>query len=224
MLKLRAEACLDSLPTQLSKDYKKFQYSLVNVKGHSPEKADGLQYIEDVGIVVKSYNTREISFPLEGVKIPTEFKVFYVDTGLLISQLGDEVPQQILKGNISSYKGAIAENMVASAFATAGIKLYYYHAPSGSPELDFLYEQDGNATIVECKATNDRATSMKFVIANQKKYGKHPVIKFADTNVGGGEGFTILPLYAIGFIEPKNKKNVVEIISFSDLNIPTEDN
>ena len=40
VLKLRAEACLDSLPAQLSKEYKKFQYSLVDVKGHSPEKAD----------------------------------------------------------------------------------------------------------------------------------------------------------------------------------------
>lgn len=222
VLKLRAEACLDSLPTQLAKDYKKFQYSLVNAKGHSPEKADGLQYIEDVGIVVKSYNTREISYPLEGVKIPTEFKVFYIDTGLLISQLGDEVPQQILKGNISSYKGAIAENMVASSFATAGINLYYYHAPSGSPELDFLYEQDGEATIVECKATNDRATSMKFVIAHPNKYGKHPAIKFADTNVGGGEGFTTLPLYAIGFIKLNKENSVVDIVDFSNLQTPAD--
>ena len=31
VLKLRAEACLDSLPSQLSKEYKKFKYSLVNV-------------------------------------------------------------------------------------------------------------------------------------------------------------------------------------------------
>ena len=222
VLKLRAEACLNSIPTQLSKNYKKFQYSLVDVKGHSPEKADGLQYIEDVGIVVKSYNTREISYPLEGVKIPSEFKVFYIDTGLLISQLGDEVPQEILKGNISSYKGAIAENMVASAFATSGIALYYFHAPSGSPELDFIFEKDGEANIVECKATNDRATSMKFVIANPKRFGKHPAIKFADTNVGGGEGFTTLPLYAIGLIELDNGTRIVDTVNLSDLKVPPD--
>ena len=222
VLKLRAEACLESLPTQLSKDYKKFKYSLVNVKGHSPEKADGLQYIEDVGIVVKAYNTREISFPLEGVKIPSEFKVFYIDTGLLISQMGDEVPQEILKGNISSYKGAIAENMVASAFAANGIPLYYYHAPSGSPELDFLFEKRGEVTIVECKAANDRATSMKFVIANQKRFGKHPAVKFADTNVGGGDGFTTLPLYAIGLIELENEQRIVDPVDLMNLKVPTD--
>lgn len=222
VLKLRAEACLDSLPTQLAKNYKKFQYSLVNVKGHSPEKADGLQYIEDVGIVVKAYNTRELSFPLEGVKIPSEFKVFYIDTGLLVSQLGDEVPQEILKGNISSYKGAIAENMVASAFAANGIALYYFHAPSGSPELDFLFEKNGEVNIVECKATNDRATSMKFVIANQKKYGKHPAVKFADTNVGIGDGFITLPLYAIGLIELDNKQIIVDTVDLGNLKVPTD--
>ena len=51
---------------------------------------------------------------------------------------------------------------------------------------------------------------MKFVIANQKKYGKHPAVKFADTNVGGGEGFITLPLYAIGLIELNNEQRIVE--------------
>ena len=68
VLKLRAEACLNSLPAQLSKEYKKFQYSLVDVKGHSQDKADGLQYLEDVGLVVRSYNTKSLAYPLEGEK------------------------------------------------------------------------------------------------------------------------------------------------------------
>lgn len=220
VLKLRAEACLDSLPTQLSREYKKFKYSLVNAKGHSPEKADGLQYLEDVGLVVKSYNTREIIFPLEGVKISSEFKVFYVDNGLFTSQLGDEAPQKILAGDMSAYKGAIAENMVASAFATSGRQLYYYHAPSGSPELDFLYEKDGEAVIVECKATNNKATSMKHVLANPKKYGKHPAIKYADANVGGGDGFITLPLYAIGFVDKKKEKQIIEAVDVRGLKVP----
>jgi predicted AAA+ superfamily ATPase len=222
VLKLRAEACLDSMPAQLSKEYKKFQYSLVNAKGNSPEKADGLQYLVDVGLVVRAYNTRELSFPLEGVKISNEFKAFYTDTGLLISQLGDDIPRKILSGDISSYKGAIAENMVASAFVTAGIKLYYYHATSGSPELDFLFEKDGEVTIVECKATNDRATSMKFVIAHPKRFGLHPAIKFSDTNIGSGAGFMTYPLYAIGFMGEEQNTNYVEPVNVSELKVPED--
>lgn len=201
ILKLRAEACLNSLPAQLSKEYKKFQYSLVNTKGNSPEKADGLQYLEDVGLVVKAYNTRELSYPLEGAKIPNEFKVYAIDTGLLISQLGDDIPAKILAGDLSAYKGAIAENMVACAFTQIDRKLYYYHAPSGSPELDFVYEDAANVTIVECKSTNNKATSMKFVLANPARFGHHSAIKFADANVGAGQGFKTYPLYALGFLK-----------------------
>lgn len=220
VLKLRAEACLDSMPEQLSKEYKKFKYSLVNAKGHSPEKADGLQYLEDVGLIVRSYNTRELSYPLKGVRIDSEFKAFYADTGLLVSQLGDEVPAQILDGDISSYKGALAENMVASAFATAGRPLYYFHAPSGSPELDFLFEKDGEVVIIECKSSNNRATSMKYVIAHPKKYGVHKAVKFSDTNVGGGEGFDTYPLYAIGFLERNTGKMIVDMVDVKNLKKP----
>lgn len=219
-LKLRAEACLSSVPAQLSKEYKKFQYSLVDVKGHSPEKADGLQYLEDVGLVVRAYNTRELVCPLDGQLIPTEFKIYSADTGLLISQMSDDVPSSILSGNLGAYKGAIAENMVATAFATCGIGLYYYHAPSGSPELDFLVERDGKVVIVECKASNKKATSMKFVLANPGKYGTHPAIKIADANVGGGEGFTTYPLYALGFIRNEIRKLIVDHIDVSGLRVP----
>ncbi len=219
-LKLRAEACLNSLPAQLSKEYKKFQYSLVDVKGHSPEKADGLQYLEDVGLVVRSFNTRQIYYPLEAEKISREFKVFFSDTGLLVSQLGDDVPAKILDGDLGAYKGAIAENMVAAAFEKEGRQLYYFHAPSGSPELDFLFEENGEAVIVECKASNNRATSMKFVIANAKKYGAHPAIKIADANIGGGEGFTTYPLYYLGFLPQKPKSNIIEAVDVKNIKVP----
>ena len=222
VLKIRAEACLESLPSQLSKDYKKFQYSLVNVKGHSPEKAEGLEYLVDVGLVLRAYNTRELSFPLEGVKIPTEFKVFFIDTGLLISQLGEDVPQKILQGDISAYKGAIAENMVASALAINEIDAYYFHDPTGSPKLDFLIEKDGGVEIIECKATNNRATSMKFVIDNSKKFGKHLAIKYSDTNVGAGEGFVTHPLYAIGFIRKDVNSNIIPYEDISALGVPSD--
>lgn len=212
-LKLRAEACLDSLPIQLAKEYKKFQYSLVNAKGHSPEKADGLQYLIDVGIAVKSHNLRELSSPLEGSKIPTEFKVFHTDTGLLMAQLEADAAANVLEGSLSAYKGAIAENMVASTFAASELPLYYYHAPSGSPELDFVASLRGIPTIIECKSSNGRATSMKYVLKNPGKYGRHPAIKFADTNVGGGEGFVTYPLYALGFLDFSEKLPVVPPLS-----------
>lgn len=220
VLKLRAEACLNSLPSQLAKEYKKFQFSLVDVKGHSPEKADGLQYLEDVGLVVRAFNTRELVYPLNAAKISTEFKVFYIDTGLLISQLGEDVPAKILAGDLGPYKGAIAENMVAASFAKEDMDLYYFHASSGSPELDFLYEENGSVGIIECKASNNRTTSMKFVLANEKRFGKHSAVKIADSNVGGGENFDTYPLYSLGFMQKKQTKNIVDVIDVKNITVP----
>lgn len=171
-----------------------------------------LQYLVDVGLVMRAYNLREISSPLEGAKIPNEFKVFFVDTGLFASQLEHGTAARILSGNLSAYKGAMAENMVAAAFANDDRSLYYFHASSGSPELDFVANLFGEPTIVECKSNNGRATSMKYVLANAKKYGVHPAVKFADTNVGGGKGFVTLPLYALGFLpEPEEHLMVPEV-------------
>ena len=180
------------------------------------------QWLADVGLIVRAYNTKQISAPLEVEKIPSEFKVFYIDTGLLVSQLGDDAAAKILNGELGAYKGAIAENMVASAFATAGKKLYYFHAPSGSPELDFLVEKNGQVAIIECKASNNKATSMKFVIANQQKYGTHPAIKIADANIGGGNGFDTFPLYSLGFLTLDQPQPTVPLIDASKIRAPNE--
>ena len=218
VLKLRAEACLDSLPSQLSRDYKKFKYSQVDVKGHSPEKADGLQYLVDLGLVYKSFNLREISTPLEANKIETEFKVFTADTGLLISMMEYGVAEKILNGELGAYKGAIAENMVACAMTDSEIPLYYYRASNGSPELDFVYSENGEPVIIECKAGNNRPTSMKFVLEHPKKYGKHKGIKIADANIGNTGSFTTYPLYSLEFILKKNSPLIVEVSNAEEIN------
>lgn len=220
VLKLRAEACLDSLPSQLSKAYKKFQYSLVDSRARSEDKADALQYLTDLGLVLKSFNLREITSPLEAAKISNEYKVFYSDTGLLVSQLGDDAALKILNGEFGAYKGAVAENAAAVGFHNSGSNLYYYRGTSGSPELDFIAEIDGEPTIVECKSTNNRATSMKYVIAHPEKYGKHPAIKISDTNIGSGEGFSTYPLYYFGFTGSETKKVILPQQDLSRLTVP----
>ena len=218
-LKLRAEACLESLPAQLAKEYKKFQYSKVNARGKSTDKAEGLHYLLDVGLVVRAHNLREFASPLEGAKIPSEFKAFFADTGLLISQLEPGTAAKVLSGDLSAYKGAIAENMVATSLVSLGYEPYYFHAPSGSPEIDFVFSYQGSPTLIECKSTNGRMTSMRYVLEHPKKYGVHPAIKFADANVGGGKGFVTLPLYALGFLDEAAQDLIIPQVNLEDLRI-----
>ncbi len=214
-----SEACLEPLLSQLGKEYRKFRYSIVNAKGNSPENAEGVGYLEDVGLVVRAYNIRELSFPLGGVKIAKEFKVYAADTGLLVSMLGDDIPSWILSGDLGAWKGAAAENMVAAAFHREGRSLYYYHAPSGSPELDFVFEDGEDVTIVECKSTSRWATSMKFVPANPERFGSHRAVRIADANTGSGKGGRTYPLYSPGFLKKREKSLIVDTVDVSKLNI-----
>ena len=142
------------------------------------------------------------------------------DISLLVSQLGSDAALKILNGELGAYKGAIAENMCAIGFHSVGKELYYFRGSSGSPELDFIISIDEQPTIVECKATNNRATSMKYVISHPEKYGKHPAIKISDTNIGFGEGFQTYPLYYPGFLQRKETKLILPWQDFSKLTIP----
>lgn len=73
---------------------------------------------------------------------------------------------------------------------------------------------------VECKATNNSATSMKYVISHPEKYGKYPAIKISYTNIGFGEGFQTYPLYYPGFLQRKETKLILPWQDFSKLTIP----
>ena len=217
VLKLRAEACLDSIAAQISKEYKKFQYSLVDIKAHSEDKADALQYLADLGLVVKVFNLREISSPLNAEKIAKEYKVFFADVGLLTAQFEPGIAAKILNGELSAYKGAIMENMVASALYESGHDLYYYRGSSGSPELDFVVPINGAETIIECKSSNLPAKSFRYVLDHPEKYGVHPAIKIADTNVGEGKGFKTYPLYYCAFVKPPKAEIKFEKADLSGL-------
>ena len=61
---------------------------------------------------------------------------------------------------------------------------------------------------------------MKFVIANPRKFGKHPAIKIADANIGGGEGFDTYPIYYLGFLPKKPKTNIIDMIDVRNLKAP----
>ena len=219
VLKLRAIACLKSLPSQLAREYKKFKLSEVDSKAHSDDKRDALDYLWDLGLVIKVHNIREISYPLESAILINEYKAYYSDIGLLTSELGKDSAERILNGDLGAYKGAIAENMVAVGFHTKDNTLYYYRGRSGSPEIDFVSEIDGKETLIECKAGDNKAASLKYVLNNPKKYGKHPAIKIKDTNIGIGEGFITYPIYYSAFLKEESPL-IIEEHDLSNLTVP----
>ena len=186
--------CFQSIPKQLSKENKKFQYSLVK-KGASASKfAGSLQWIEDAGIISRCYNLSITELPLAGNADQDVFKVYMRDMGLFVAMLEDGTQFDILQGNLLGYKGAIFEGLIADIFTKMGRKLYYFHKES-SLEVDFVIRYKGACTLVEVKAVTGNTKSTKTILKHPEKYHVYHAIKLGDYNIGRSEQVLTLPLY-----------------------------
>jgi len=192
--KSKIKECFQSIPKQLSKENKKFQYSVIK-KGSTASKYLGsLQWIEDAGIISRCYNLSTPALPLDGNAEEDVFKVYMRDCGLFVSMLEDGTQFDILQGNLQGYKGAIFENLIADIFAKMGRKLYYFHKESGL-EVDFVIRYKGECTLVEVKATTGNTKSTKTILQQPERYHVNSAIKLGDYNIGKTEQILTLPLY-----------------------------
>lgn len=186
--------CFQSIPKQLSKENKKFQYSVVKKGSTASKYAGSLQWIEDAGIISRCYNLTATELPLAGNAQDDVFKVYMRDCGLFISMLEDGTQFDVLQGNLARYKGAIFENLIANMFTKMGRKLYYFHKNSGL-EVDFVIRYKGECTLVEVKASSGNTKSTKTILAHPEKYHVNSAIKLGDYNVGRSGEILTLPLY-----------------------------
>lgn len=194
----RIRECFESVPRQLSKENKKFTYSMVRKGGRSKDYVGCLQWIEDAGIIHRCYNLSITELPLSGNALQDSFKVFMADTGLFISMLDEGTQSDILQGSLFGYKGAIYENVVADILGKMGRKLYYFHKTDGI-EIDFMMRYNGECTPLECKARTGNAKSLSTLLKHPEKYHVYHALKLGDYNVGREGALLTLPLY-MGFL------------------------
>ena len=186
--------CFQSIPKQLSKENKKFQYSVVKKGATASKFAGSLQWIEDAGIIARCYNLSITELPLDGNAEKDTFKVYMRDMGLFVAMLEDGTQFDILQGNLFGYKGAIFEGLIADTFTKMGRKLYYFHKDSGL-EVDFVIRYKGECTLVEVKAVSGNTKSAKTILRHPEKYHVNHLIKLGDYNVGRADQILTLPLY-----------------------------
>ena len=196
--KANIRQCFLSIPKQLSKENKKFQYSVVKPGATAARFAGSLQWIEDAGIISRCYNLNLPELPLDGNAIEEIFKVYMCDTGLFVSMLEDGTQYDILQGNLFGYKGAIFENLVADFFIKMKRRLYYHHKDSGL-EIDFVTRWRGQCVLVEAKASTGNIKSAKTVLNHPEKYHVGLAVKLGDYNVGREGKLLTLPMY-MGFL------------------------
>lgn len=192
--KPRIRECFESIPRQLSKEYKKFQYSTIRKGAKASQYIGSIQWIEDAGIINRCRNLTITELPLNGNAIDDCFKVYMADTGLFVSMLDDGTQFDILQGNLHTYKGAIFENLVADIFTKMKRRLYYFRKDSGL-EVDFVTRYKGECVLVEVKSKDGNIKSSKTILSHPDKYHVNHAIKLGDLNIGNSGQFLTLPLY-----------------------------
>lgn len=196
--KSRIRECFESIPKQLARDKKKFQFSLIKKTARSNQYVGSLQWLEDTGLIRRCYNLTLPELPLEGNACQDKFKVYMADTGLFVGMLEDGTERDILQGDLFGYKGAIFENLVADFFIKMKRPLYYFQKDTGL-EVDFVMRYKGAAVLLEVKATSGNTKSTRTILKHPEKYHVHSAIKLGDYNVGRREQLLRLPLY-MGFL------------------------
>lgn len=215
--KPRIRECFESIPRQLAKENKKFQYSVIRKGGRASQYIGSIQWLEDAGIARRCYNLQATELPLEGNSIQDCFKVYTTDIGILMAMLDYGAQADILKGNLYGYKGAIFENLMADFLCKSGQRLYYFHKDSGL-ELDFLVRFRNECVILEVKTRGGKAKSMATILKNKGTYHVNNAIKLGRYNVGREGAILTIPLYMGFLIEDRFVDEVIPDVDLNSLN------
>ncbi len=181
---------------QLAKENKKFQISKVASGARFKDYRGCIEWLIDAGIVNVCYCLNFPELPLKGNYVDDKYKLYFADSGLLVSML-DEESQDDLRANknLGVYKGALYENIVGEALAKSGYDLYYYKREDSILEEDFFVRTAENLIPVEVKATNGRSKSLRTLINSERypdiKYG----IKFTGGNIGYSDDIYTFPYF-----------------------------
>ena len=184
-----------SMPAQLAKENKKFQYKLIRKGATAGLFGDSIAWLVFAGVVLSCDKVARAEIPLAAFKDISAFKLYMSDVGLLSSFTGI-LWENIVKNQLSDlYKGALAENYVAQTLNASGYDLYYWTSDSPAAEVDFLIQKEGKILPIEVKSgKNVRAKSLKHF---QKMYEPEKVIRLSEKNFGTDGNVFAVPLYAV---------------------------
>ncbi len=160
----RIKMLWQSIPSQLSKENKKFIYGVVKQGGRAKEFELALAWMTDCGLVHKIQRISKAAVPLIAYQDTSAFKLFILDVGLL-SAMGGLTKHTILMGNsiFSEFKGALAEQFVLQHLKTRqDVQVFYWSSDTSRGELDFVIQNNDRVIPIEVKAEeNLKAKSLK---------------------------------------------------------------
>jgi len=193
----RIKMLWQSIPSQLSKENKKFIYGVVKQGGRAKEFELSLAWLTDCGLVHKIHRISKAAIPLVAYQDASAFKLFILDVGLL-SAMGDLTKQTILQGNsiFSEFKGSLAEQFVLQQLKIQqNIQVYYWSSDTARAELDFVIRHNDLIIPIEVKAEeNLKAKSLK---SFYEKFNPKVAVRTSMSDYRNDGWLVNVPLYAL---------------------------
>lgn len=190
---VKIRACYNSIPAQLAKENKKFQYKVVQRGGSSSIFGESIEWLNFAGVVIKCQRIEQAFEPIAVYSDLSSFKLYMGDVGLLVMKSGMS-QQTILSGDSNLFMGAVCENYVAQSLAAKGYNLYYWTSEH-TAELDFVIQKDNQIIGIEVKKAQHVKSKSMFEFI--KKYSPAYSIRISEKNfVMADNNVRVVPLYA----------------------------
>ncbi|MDR3295426.1 MAG: ATP-binding protein [Clostridiales Family XIII bacterium] len=160
----KISAIWNSLPSQLSRENKKFLYSLAKNGARAREYEDALRWLVDANLVSKIYRSTAPRLPLSSYDDLTAFKIYGADVGVL-RKLSQLAPSAFGERNrlFTEFKGALSENFVLQSLQTQfEVAPRYWSVENPRYEVDFLIQRENTIYPIEVKSANNvRSRSLR---------------------------------------------------------------
>jgi predicted AAA+ superfamily ATPase len=197
----------NSVPVQLAKENKKFQYSQLSPGARSREYELALLWLTDTNIVHQVHRVQEIKHPLNAYEDSASFKLYAVDIGLLACMSGLD-KDVLFEGDrfFVEFKGSLAEQFVLQELislsgADPTYKPFYWTNAGGKAEVDFIISVGKHIIPIEVKSgINLRAKSLQVYM---QKYEPALALRCSPADYKAGGHITDLPLYALDRLPPE---------------------
>ena len=196
--KPKARNCYLSLPKQLAKENKKFQFSVVEKNGTARKFENSIEWLRDAGLVKLCMNVSTPTFPLVAYTQAGYYKIYGTDIGIVNAMFGFEIKKEIFDNTLKgSMKGGIYENLIADILLKKNLPLYYFKQSENTQEIEFLYTQNSDIIPIEVKAGNSQTVSLNEFI---KRYAPPHALKLVTGNMGAVDTKVTMPLYMAMFL------------------------
>ncbi len=190
-----------SIPSQLSRENKKFIFRVVREGARAREYESALDWLVLSGMVYRIYVCETPQLPLKHYEETTAFKIYMLDQAILRTMA--ELPPEavIAKGDLlKEFKGAMAENFVLGSLLAQGYNSPHYWTLTGNKaEVDFLIQDGLDILPIEVKAeANVSGQSLKVY---QDKYAPEIRLRFSMRNLNINGNVVNIPLFLCDWLK-----------------------